>query len=355
MFRTKALSRQFLMVGGVVAGVALLCFLGINYVGYKSAALILLMTVSLLAIFFDILPVLFAAALSALIWNYFFIPPIYTFHIGNAEDLLLFLMYFAIALINAVLTFKIRDREQKIRDKEEKEKSIKLYNTLLNSLSHELRTPIATIIGSVDALRSGDKSISQNDKEELLNQLESAALRLNRQVENLLNMSRLESGMLKVRTDWCDINEIIFSVVHKFQGVNTHKIQFTTNDSLPLIKVDHGLIEQILQNLISNAILHTREGTIVNISCQLNENKLDIIVADNGEGMSDSELESIFDKFYRSPEAKSGGTGLGLSIVKGLTEAHGGMVSAKSEKQKGSEFKVSLNVETSYLNRLNNE
>ncbi len=106
------------------------------------------MTVSFIAMSFEILPVLVAAVLSAVIWNFFFIPPVYTFHINNAEDVSLFSFYFFIALVNTVLTFNIREAEKKARDKEEKENTIKLYNTLLNSLSHELRTPVSIIIAS---------------------------------------------------------------------------------------------------------------------------------------------------------------------------------------------------------------
>ena len=152
---------------------------------YKTVALVLLMTVSVIAILFEIFPVLLAAVLSAVIWNYFFIPPLFTFDIGNTEDLLMFLLYFVIALVNAVLTIKIREAEKKARDKEEKEKELKLYNTLLNSLSHELRTPIATILGSVDMLKESRDKLSVDNQNELLNEIGIAGNRLNRQVENI--------------------------------------------------------------------------------------------------------------------------------------------------------------------------
>ncbi|NTW32317.1 MAG: DUF4118 domain-containing protein, partial [Bacteroidetes bacterium] len=120
----------------LIVAVSIACFFTADFIGYKVVALLLLVVVSLLAMVFDILPVLLAALLSALIWNFFFIPPLFTFHIADTEDALMFLMYFVIALVNAVLTFKIREAEKKARDKEEKENTIKLYNTLLNSLSH---------------------------------------------------------------------------------------------------------------------------------------------------------------------------------------------------------------------------
>lgn len=193
---------------------------------YKIVALFLLFLVSVLAMLFDILPVLVSAILSALILNYFFIPPYFTFHINSPEDILLFFIYLSVALVNAVLSFKIRKEEEKSRDKEEKENTIKLYNTLLNSLSHELKTPISTIIGAVDTLKENREKLSENSQNELLKEIDTASLRLNRQVENLLIMSRLETGMFKLKLDWVDTNELIFSVIHKFENQNHHPIIF---------------------------------------------------------------------------------------------------------------------------------
>ena len=122
----------------------------------------------------------------------------------------MFLMYFVIALINAVLTYKIRQVERKIRDEKEKEKTIKLYNTLLNSLSHELRTPISTIIGAIDTIKDNGTKLTESNISDLYTEIEIAGFRLNRQVENLLSMSRLEAGILKPKLDWCDVNELVF-------------------------------------------------------------------------------------------------------------------------------------------------
>ncbi|HET7116008.1 MAG TPA: DUF4118 domain-containing protein, partial [Hanamia sp.] len=217
---------QYFLSALLVLAVSLICFAFKNFVDYKVVALILLMTVSVVAMLFEILPVLLAAVLSAVIWNFFFIPPLFTFNIGNTEDALMFLLYFVIALVNAVLTFKIREAEKKARDKEEKEKELKLYNTLLNSLSHELRTPIATILGSVDMLKESKEKLSVTNQTELLNEIAIAGNRLNRQVENILNMSRLESGMLKPKSDWTDMNELINSVMQKLFPANEHNLIF---------------------------------------------------------------------------------------------------------------------------------
>src|SRR6478736_1934648 len=127
--------KQYVYSIAVVVIVSTICFPLSGWMGYRVAAFILLLTVSLLAVVFDIVPVLIAAALSALIWDIFFIPPRFTLHVGNAEDVFLLIMYFIIAMINAVLTYKVRQAESITRLKEERANSVKLYNTVLNSLS----------------------------------------------------------------------------------------------------------------------------------------------------------------------------------------------------------------------------
>ncbi|HEY6063303.1 MAG TPA: DUF4118 domain-containing protein, partial [Chitinophagaceae bacterium] len=206
MFRQLSKSsklKQFFIGIGLVLFISAACYFFSDSLGYKVVAFILLLTVSLIATVFDILPVLITALLSALVWNFFFIPPRFTFRISSAEDGFLFLMYFVIAFINAVLTNRIRKIEKQAMEKEEKANTVKLYNTLLNSLSHELKTPIATIIGATDNLLAGPSKLSDENRNELVAGISVAALRLNQQVENLLSMSRLESGFVQIKKDWC--------------------------------------------------------------------------------------------------------------------------------------------------------
>ncbi|MEO7446045.1 MAG: DUF4118 domain-containing protein, partial [Ferruginibacter sp.] len=132
--------KQYLVSIAIIMAIAALCFAFSNFIGYQVAALVLLVTVSLLAITFDILPVLLSAALSAFIWDFFFIPPRFTIHVNTTEDTIFLIMYFIIASVSGVLTYKIRKVEKEGQLKEEKANSVNLYNTILNSLSHELRT-----------------------------------------------------------------------------------------------------------------------------------------------------------------------------------------------------------------------
>ena len=350
----RKLNQYLFSVGSVLlsAGVS---YIAIPCIGYRTAALILLVNVSVLAMLFDIMPVMVASTLSALIWNYFFIPPIHTFHIDNTEDLLMFLMYFFIASVNAVLTFKIRKEEEKVRDKEEKEKIIKLYNTLLNSLSHELRTPISAIIGSVDALKDNREIISVKNQDELLNQISIAGLRLNTHVENLLNMSRLETGILKLNLDWCDMNELVLSVIDNLPLPHQQVITFEPNEYLPYFKLDRGIIEQVILNLITNAVCHTPANSKIHLFVFQKEDFCVIKVQDNGPGLPNHEIAHLFDKFYRGSQTKTGGLGIGLSIVKGFIEAHDGMVILEDNQPSGLVFTIQFPAEQSYLKNLKNE
>lgn len=355
-YRKFSIQNQYLIGISSITFIAVTSNFLIDFIGYRVVALLLLLAVSILAMLFDILPVLFTAFLSALVWNYFFIPPILNFHVGTPEDVLLFLMYFVVALINAVLTFKIRQFESRTRDQENKEITIKLYNTVLNSLSHELRTPISTIICAIDTVKDNDTKLTDYNKRELYSEIEIAAFRLNRQVENILNMSRLEAGHLKPKLDWIDLNELIFAVIKNNISVAAdHPFIFEPDEYLPLFKVDGGIIEQILHNLLHNAIHHTPSNTTIKIGVENGVGNFTVVIMDNGPGFPGNEKDFVFEKFYRLSNAKTGGTGLGLSIAKGYTEALGGKIHLENNKEGGAIFKVKIPAESSSGNEMKNE
>ena len=372
--KNKSQLSQYFISILTVCIVAAIGFLVSNIVDYKIIAFLLFVTVSILAMLFDIFPVLLAALLSALLWDFFFIPPRFTFSIGSTEDRLMLLMYFVVALVNGVLTYKIRQMEKEARKKETKEKAIQLYNTLFNSLSHELQTPISTIIGATDTLKDNAAKLTEKNKNALVDEISIASLRLNQQVENLLNISRLESGYLQLKTDWCDINELIYSAVNKLQNKSEkHKINITVPESFPLFRLDFGIMEQVLYNLLNNAIQYTPDNSIISISARYSttstghfntdgelhkdniSNTLIIMIADNGKGFPENEIKKVFDKFYRLHNSHPGGTGLGLSIVKGFVVAHKGQIRLKNNSAGGAEFTIEIPAEASHLNHLKNE
>ncbi|HLF51447.1 sensor histidine kinase [Flavobacterium sp.] len=358
---------QYLISILSVTIVTLLCLLIRNVVEYKVVGYLLLVVVSLLAIFLDILPVLLAAVLSALCLDFLFIQPYYTLHIESAEDTLLLLLFFIIALINGVLTNKIRKIEREMQFKEAKVKTMQLYKTLLDSLSHELRTPIATIIGSIGTLQQKSVHLSEDNKSKLLSEMEKASMRLNHQVENLLNMSRLESGYIQPKLDWCDLKELTYKVFDSLsEELKFHKTVVIADDNLALFKLDYGLMEQIIYNLVYNASLYTPKGATIEVKIK-HQMDLDfeyhedkkmtcvITVSDDGNGFPEDEIDKVFDKFYRLQHSKTGGTGLGLSIVKGFVEAQKGKITLKNKEKGGAIFKLSFPAKTMNTKNIGNE
>jgi two-component system sensor histidine kinase KdpD len=346
----QSIFKQFIVSNISVIIVALICYASVNYIGYHSVALLLLATVSVLSIFFSIYPVLSAAAMSALIWDFFFIPPHFTLHVTNSEDALLLLMYFVIALTSGVLTSKVRELEKLEFQKEERSHTLKLYKTLFDSISHELRTPIATIVGASDNLLQKDVKIAEEDKLELIDEISVAAFRLNRLIDNLLNMQRVESGMLEIRPDWCEVNELINSPINRLKNeLATHKVDVNIQNEIPIVRIDFGLIEQSVFNLLHNEALYTQPDSIITINVNYDGKNLIITISDNGNGFSEEELKLLFTKFYRITAKKTGGTGLGLSIVKGFVEAHNGTVKVENNTPNGAKFTLIIPVETLLL------
>jgi two-component system sensor histidine kinase KdpD len=327
-----------------------------SFIGYKVVAYLLLVTLSLLAIFFDISVIIFTAALSALIWDFFFIPPRFTIQVNTTEDLFLLIMYFVIALVHTALLYKIRQVQKIAREKEEKANTFKLYNTLLNSLSHELRTPIATIVGATDNLLSSNGKLSDQNKHSLLTEISVASLRLNHQVKNLLDMSRLESGTIQLKKDWCNLNELVYTAINRMGDIlNHHVLDVNVPESLPLFKLDEGLMEQVLRNILNNAAIYTPVASSIIIKGKYQEPYCLVTIEDNGHGFPEEEISYVFEKFYRLKSSKPGGTGLGLSIAKGFVEAHGGTIQLENAPLGGALFTIRIPTEIAHINNLQNE
>jgi len=335
---------------------AAVCFVFADLIGYQVVAFILLLIVSLIAAIFDRWPVLFSAALSAFIWDFFFIPPYFTITVSSREDFFLLLMYFVIALLNVVITRKIKETEKKKQEQLEQERTIALYNTLLQSLSHELRTPIAAIIGAIDTLNEQKARLTVLQEDLLKNAIHDSALRLNDQVEKLLRMSRLETGAFPLVMDWCSIPEWVHACLHRNEAFfRDRSIVVDIADDLPLFSLDIALMDVVLFNLLQNAHLYTPEGKPITIRCGLAKHLFTLEVLDEGPGFPEESITEVFDKFFRLPYSKSGGTGLGLSIVKGVVEAHDGTVDLKNRQEGGAHFTIRIPAKTSYMNTLKHE
>lgn len=221
--------------------------------------------------------------------------------------------------------------------------SEKLYRTLFNSISHELRTPITTILSAASSLQDDNVAKQKELWDSLNKEIKTAAERLNRLVENLLDMTRLESGQLRIKPEWNDINDLINSVLKRLK-YESLCYQIKTNIALEnsLFRFDFGLLEQAFINIVHNCIIYTPENSIISINIKEQDDKCIIEISDNGFGFPGNTLEHLFEKFYRAPGSKTGGTGLGLSIAKGFIDAHGGTISATNKKPHGASFTIIL-------------
>ena len=220
----------------------------------------------------------------------------------------------------------------------------RLRTTLLSSLSHDLRTPLSSITGAVTTLRVLGDQMEAEDRIDLLASIEEEAARMTRFVANLLDMSKLESGALEMRRDFLDPGEIVRVAVRRVQKVFPEMtIETALARGLPFIRGDAGLLEQVLFNLLDNAHKYGGE-TGASVEAHVEQDQLLLAVTDSGPGIRESDLERIFEKFYRGgkPDGRKAGTGLGLSICKGLVEAMGGRISAQSPVSNGRGARLTL-------------
>src|SRR5271157_454796 len=216
--------------------------------------------------------------------------------------------------------------------------SEKLQTALLNSISHSLRTPLASITGVLESLHEADLGgnsqapLDSDARADLIETARGEAERLNRLVSNLLDMTRLEAGALKVNLEPSDIQDVIgTAILHMADELGNHSIKANVPDNLPLVSIDFVLIEQVFINLLDNAAKYSEPGKEIEISACLTEAAIQVDVADRGIGIPPEDLTRVFDKFYRVQRLDgASGTGLGLSICKGIIDAHGGVIWAQN-------------------------
>ncbi len=211
--------------------------------------------------------------------------------------------------------------------------SERLRTALFNSLSHDLRTPLASIIGAATGLLEDQNAVySAEARRDLLQTILQGADRMNRFVNNLLDMARLESGMLKLNKDWCDLQDIIGVAVNRLGTVLAgRRLEINVPPDLPLVQADYVLIEQVLINLLDNAQKYSEPDSTIVISTRRQGRQMEIAVANRGHGIPETDLSKVFDKFYRlSSPLQVSGSGLGLAICKGIVEAHGGSIWAEN-------------------------
>ena len=232
-----------------------------------------------------------------------------------------------------------------IADARVQEQSERLRQALLSSVSHDLRTPLVTVIGAASSLRDLDSDLDPAQRRELLDTILSEADRLNRYIQNLLDMTRLGYGALRPNRDWVGLEEPIGRAVAHAGRPDGAQIVRRLDPAVPLVFVDPVLIEQVIVNLLDNALAYAPEGSIVEVATRLEPGCVVLNVTDQGSGIPTADREQVFDLFHRvrSGDRRNGGTGMGLAICRGFVEAHGGRIAAVDGPEgRGARFEVRL-------------
>jgi two-component system sensor histidine kinase KdpD len=229
---------------------------------------------------------------------------------------------------------------------EEFKRSEKLYQTILNSVSHEIKTPITAIIGLVSALEDEKIAGDPAARKPILDELAESAERLDWEVTNILDMSRLSSGVIKLKKEWFEARDLVESCAAKLgPKLRERNLNIDLPEDLPFLHADFALMEQALGNIMANALNYTQPGVAIEIAATQKEDRLMIRVADKGPGIPREYVGKVFDRFFRVPGTPSGGTGLGLAIAKAVVELHGGSIAADNPGSGGAEFVITLPID----------
>jgi two-component system sensor histidine kinase KdpD len=224
--------------------------------------------------------------------------------------------------------------------------SERLSKTLLDAMSHEIRTPLAAIQAAASNIVQLSQTSGPASQSSMVAEIQEATDRLDRLVEKILHITRLDSGFVKSKLEWQDIRELFQMAEDQTrQELRRHNLALEIAPDLPHVRMDYELMLHALTNLLSNAARHTPENTDVRLSAYSEGESLVLSVTDSGPGIPPQSLPNLFDKFYRAPQSKPGGVGLGLSIVKGFVEAQGGKVSAANHPDGGAVFSIRMPIE----------
>ncbi len=223
----------------------------------------------------------------------------------------------------------------------------RLRSSLLSAVSHDFRTPLSVITGSASALLDSGPELPPTARRDLAETIHEEAERLNHLVRNLLDMTRIASGAVRVNKEWQPVEAVVGAALSRVEGaLKGRRIEVTLPPDLPLVPIDAVLIEQVLINLLENAAKYTPAGSAVDVSAHQEQDVVVIEVADRGPGIPKELSDKIFEKFYRLPgEHAGGGAGLGLAICRGIVEAHGGRIAVKAREGGGSTFSFSVPIE----------
>ena len=333
-----------------VAAVALCTLLGLTMTerfDIVNIAMVYLLAVVVIALRFSRGAAVTSAVLCVLAFDFAFVPPQLTLTVDDAQYLLTFAIMLAVALTISYLMERGRqqiDLQARLAVEAQTER---IRSTLLASISHDLRTPLAVIAGASSSLLQAGDRMSRTERDALALSIYQQSRATAEQVNKVLQMTRLEASAMELELEWVSIDELAGAVLSRFAELSSaHPVTRSLPAELPLVRVDAALIDQALSNLIENAIRHTPAGTPIHVKAELADQFIRVSVEDHGAGLSQDETEQIFAKFHRGTASAHGGVGLGLAILRAIIRLHGGQAWAERLPGGGSAFRFTLPVVT---------
>lgn len=318
-----------------------ICFLMYGHFALSNLVMIYLVGVVVIASRFGPKEAVFTSVLSTVAFDFLFVPPRWTFAVSHTQDLLTLAVMVGVALVIGTLTVKVREHAEVASRASGDATAERIRSTLLASISHDLRTPLTSIAGAADTLRRGI-----GDPEALTSTIYEESQRLNRKVQNLLDMTRLESDGVKLGLEWQSVEELLGSALHQTRELlGNRRVVLRIPEDLPLVRADGTLIDSVFVNLLENVARHTPEDAKLEIAAEVQGDKVLVSFFDEGPGIPSGQEEAIFARFSRLSESPKG-VGLGLAICRGILKLHGGTIAAGSRPEGGAVFKVELPLTT---------
>jgi K+-sensing histidine kinase KdpD len=289
-------------------------------------------------------PSLFTAALTALSFDFFFIPPIFTFRPGDLSGVVTLTVMTVVAAVISGLGERSRRQQAAGRAREVQIETERLRSSLLSAVSHDLRTPLAAIFGAgTELLRDGAR-LDEPTRRELVTAIVEESERLNQFVTNLLDVARLDHGAITVKKRPEALEEVVDAALGRVRGrLGERRVRTRVPPEVPMIPMDAVLLEQVFVNLLENAIRYTPALSPLEIEARPVAGAVVVEVRDEGPGVNEAERERLFERFFRgSHERADGGAGLGLTICRAIVEAHGGSIGIYNREVRGALVRLEL-------------
>ena len=312
-----------------------------------NIAMVYMLAVVIIALTLSRIAAIASSVLCVGAFDYAFVPPRGTFTVDDVQYLLTFSIMLSVALIISGLMNNRRIQTETQAALTLSAETERIRSTLLASISHDLRTPLAVMTGASSSLAENGEKLSPAERVALANSIYGQARNMSEQVAKVLQMTRLESGEINLERDWVAVAEIAGPVLTRLkEKLSGHRLIVDFPSDLPLVLADAGLIDHALGNLVENAAGHTAAGTVVKVKARCLEHEIVISVEDFGSGLNDADIERVFAKFERgSGGGVAGGVGLGLAICRSIVKLHGGRVWAEKIPGGGAAFRFTLPVD----------